>query len=454
MLLLLLPLSVLHGALVERFPLARTMAESPGRIAVTPTHVWVSIVGRMAVAKVGLDGTILDVYGTRMIEPSAITADPRDGSVWYASSLGIGRVTPAGEQLFYYLPQLGWGVYDITVGSDDNLWVATYYKIFRITRMGELREFPMQPLELDPYRIVVGPDHNLWISFHYANKIGRMTPAGELAPFSFTTPWPDSVNDITRGSDGALWFATHYGDLYKSTPAGAMTRFTLSSDVAPGEMTHGNDGSIYWGGRFGAQRIVKFNPRTHQTGPTYPLNLPGGVTTLEAGSSGVWYAGNEARAFGRLGYDASLQQWPFLTRGGALNAIAPGPDQSLWIVQTEAGRIVRRAKTGEQTAWTLPAIGSRPLEIVQGPDSAMYFTEEGGDAIGKIANGVLTEIPVPTQYKKPSGITVGPDNNLWFTLATGDKIVRMTTAGAFTEFPVSPGVNAGSPSRRRNGSAA
>jgi hypothetical protein len=46
----------------------------------------------------------------------------------------------------------------------------------------------------------------------------------------------------------------------------------------------------------------------------------------------------------------------------------------------------------------------------------------------------ITEFPVPSA---PGYITAGSDGNVWFG-ASGDKIVRMTTTGNVTEFPLPP----------------
>ena len=51
-----------------------------------------------------------------------------------------------------------------------------------------------------------------------------------------------------------------------------------------------------------------------------------------------------------------------------------------------------------------------------------------------LAAQTITEVPVPSS---PGYITAGSDGNLWFG-ASGDKIVRMTTSGNLTEFPLPP----------------
>jgi virginiamycin B lyase len=85
----------------------------------------------------------------------------------------------------------------------------------------------------------------------------------------------------------------------------------------------------------------------------------------------------------------------------------------------------------------LPA-GSNPTGIIAGPDGALWFTEEGGNKIGRMTTGgVLThEIPIPTAGSLPTEIAVGSDNKLWFTEFNGNKIGRVEGNGTICEFPV------------------
>jgi streptogramin lyase len=70
--------------------------------------------------------------------------------------------------------------------------------------------------------------------------------------------------------------------------------------------------------------------------------------------------------------------------------------------------------------------GSNPLEMVLGPDGNLWFTEFGGDRIGRITpTGAIHEFPL-NAGSGPSGITVGPDGNIWFTEQLGDRIGRLS----------------------------
>jgi virginiamycin B lyase len=92
------------------------------------------------------------------------------------------------------------------------------------------------------------------------------------------------------------------------------------------------------------------------------------------------------------------------------------------------------------TEFELPRPGSRPFQLVVGPDNALWFTEkgpqcgtDGGYAIGRLdTDGTITEHPV----NYPSAIVVGPDSAFWFGEQIANKIGRLTTEGNLTEFPV------------------
>src|SRR5207253_493721 len=94
-----------------------------------------------------------------------------------------------------------------------------------------------------------------------------------------------------------------------------------------------------------------------------------------------------------------------------------------------------------------------PTAITAGSDGALWFIDQGNNAIGRITtSGSVTEFPVPTPNAfspnvQPTGITSGPDGNIWFTeqdtkAAVGRIIVGTPGAGAVTASPSS--VNFGS----------
>src|SRR2546423_14292103 len=111
------------------------------------------------------------------------------------------------------------------------------------------------------------------------------------------------------------------------------------------------------------------------------------------------------------------------------------------------------------TYWTMPHVqpipptpslpgNSAPTAITAGSDGALWFIDQGNNAIGRITtSGSVTEFPVPTPNAfspnvQPTGITSGPDGNIWFTeqdtkAAIGRIIVGSPGAGAVTASPSS-----------------
>src|SRR5262249_30339971 len=55
-----------------------------------------------------------------------------------------------------------------------------------------------------PEGIPRGPDGTLWFAETFADRIGRITPAGVVTQFSL--PFLSQPAEITAGPDGNLWF--------------------------------------------------------------------------------------------------------------------------------------------------------------------------------------------------------------------------------------------------------
>jgi len=136
-------------------------------------------------------------------------------------------------------------------------------------------------------------------------------------------------------------------------------------------------------------------------------------------------------------------------------SIVSGPDGALWF--TESGRIGRITTSGALREYPVPG-GRSVASITRGPDGALWFTEPASSRIGRITtSGAITEFTVPgicmagygcPTIPKPQAIVTGPDGALWFTeqifsrslsRTSAGKLVRLTTAGAFTEFSIPGG---------------
>ncbi len=71
-----------------------------------------------------------------------------------------------------------------------------------------ITEFPI-PTTGSAGTIATGPDGNLWWTEPYANRIGRITPAGIVTKFRIAQLAGIEAGGIAAGPDGNLWFTEH-----------------------------------------------------------------------------------------------------------------------------------------------------------------------------------------------------------------------------------------------------
>ena len=129
----------------------------------------------------------------------------------------------------------------IAPGPDGNLWFTeeSGNKIGRITPSGQITEYPVPTEGSDPHGITAGPDGSMWFTEGLANKIGQITPSGRITEF----PIPGveaGPAEIAAGPDGNLWF-TEGNRIGRITPSGQITSFPLAVRKAD-ERDHGGTG--------------------------------------------------------------------------------------------------------------------------------------------------------------------------------------------------------------------
>ena len=73
--------------------------------------------------------------------------------------------------------------------------------------------------------------------------------------------------------------------------------------------------------------------------------------------------------------------------------------------------------------FAIPTADSGPFGIVTGPDSALWFTENYADKIGRVStSGMIGEYAVPTAGAAPNGIATGPEGPSGSPRAKGIKL--------------------------------
>ncbi len=136
-----------------------------------------------------------------------------------------------------------------------------------------------------------------------------------------------------------------------------------------------------------------------------------------------------------------IQEFPLPKEHSDPLDLTQGPDGALWFTEFDANQIGRMTLKGEFKEFALPSF-RLPEGITTGPDGNIWFTEEQG-WIGRMTPaGVLTEFPLPTTGAEPTAITAGPDGNLWFTVTGPNALGRITPDGHISLFALAADASA------------
>ena len=326
---------------------------------------------------------------------SQIIAGP-DGNLWLGGNTAIGRMSPTGTVTVFQLP----------VGRP----VGSYWDSGATTSL------------------TVGPDGNIWFTEYYGNKIGRITPGGDLTEFPIPDGmdqcfmsgeacvyvWTSTPHAIAPGPDGNLWFA--------KGSASVLARIT------------GADGNVSFVNG-GERRLASITPTGDFTDYPIPYGPNTTIASIVTGPDGnLWFSEANSLLWHGEPYGAPIGRlslagvyWNFSLGGDMTSAdsnVIAGPDGNLWFIGSSAttvfvGRI--EPATLELTQFPLRPSPTRhrPL-IVSGPNGELWFMDGGHighvTSSGGITRCVLADTSSTTYYlTEPWWIAVGPDGNLWFT---------------------------------------
>jgi streptogramin lyase len=224
------------------------------------------------VSRMDPKGVVTDfpAAGTIPGNPNSIVVGP-DGSFWFtdADTEGgrVGKATAAGSVTEQYIPStLAIDPAGITFAPDGSMWVTVFGKYADST----VNRIAFPDTEITPGRnlteyvlpghrglsaITFGSDGNLWFTETMVDKIGRITPTGEITEYSVA----GGPRGITVGPEGEIWFTESTGNKIARITDGVVTEFPLPTPGArPWGISAGPDGNI-WFTEPGAGRIGRLN---------------------------------------------------------------------------------------------------------------------------------------------------------------------------------------------------
>jgi virginiamycin B lyase len=300
------------------------------------------------------------------------------------------------------------------------------------------RVIPVPTSEAGLGRIVTAPDGTMWFTEEDANKVGRITPDGQITEFAFPAEFPGTttLKDLDVAPDGTIWVVYESGERVRHmNPDGSVIADgQLDSSGYPygEEVRVGPDGTAWITMSYDEDYVVRVVGTTIFSDP----NAPGCEDSLgEAADGSMWCRQGDGlihingTASGGVRYPAGrYAAYPY--------AIAAGPVGSIWFGRYFSGTMFTSPDDGEvgyldaaTSRVTAYDTGSRtaPADLVQGPDGNMWFTSIGAAAgIGHVSakgSGALAAIG----GYEPASLTFAKDGAIFATDPTNNVILRVTT---------------------------
>ncbi|MGE5700872.1 MAG: SMP-30/gluconolactonase/LRE family protein [Arthrospira platensis] len=116
--------------------------------------------------------------------------------------------------------------------------------------------------------------------------------------------------------------------------------------------------------------------------------------------------------------------------------VAEGPDQNIWFTDYFTGKIGKITHSGSITEYALPS-GSGPEGIVAGPDGNIWY-DDYNETAKRAWVGKMTSSGSATEYsaeRGPVGLAVGPEGNIWgAALRFECAILKIATSGSMTPY--------------------
>lgn len=173
-----------------------------------------------------------------------------DGTRWFGTNAGVGRLDPDGRWRAYGtqhgLP--GAEVRAITFGPTGEVWLGTSQGLAQIPAdqlglepaLAEIVVWPAAPAavpERSSSAVAIGPDGARWFGLHHLGA-ARLDSAGRWTVFTPESTGgvmpPGTVHHIVRHPNGSMWFAAD-GGVARMDLDGSWKSYTVANGLVPDE---------------------------------------------------------------------------------------------------------------------------------------------------------------------------------------------------------------------------
>lgn len=303
-------------------------------------------------------------------------------------------------------------------------------------------EFPIPAAGAKPGGITLGSDSFLYFTEQGAANIGRVTIGGSFNEYSISSGGGTAgvvPVDITAGPDGNLWF-TEQGK--------GIAKMILGSwQVTEYPLAGSNPTYIITGP---VQNTLVFSDPAHNAVGEYNINTasftqspaltananPMGLAVNSANANDVFIAEHDASkiAVWDAVNNTLVGEFSTITPNAGPTSIVQGPDGAMWFTENNVAKIGRMSLTGQMSEFPLsPATSATAL--VAAHDNNFYFTDQTQNQIGQVGvqPGTVAEFgvpsasafPAPAPNVFPGKMILGPDARVYFTEPNTNKIGQL-----------------------------
>jgi streptogramin lyase len=277
-------------------------------------------------------------------KPRSIAIGRETGVLWFTEpgSQKIGKVKVSGEsEAITEYPLTGKGTpYGISAEAVEasNEWFTLFGtgEIGKISPTGVTTTYPLKgTLKARPESIVHGPgsEHELWFTdsgnVSTGSAFGKITTAGVIT--EYVLPLNSAPGEITVGPDGNLWFPEYgTGKIVKSTTAGAITEYPTPLGCKPRGMTTGPGSTLWFACRNKAvSELVKSTTSGVMTSYVLPTEAEMEFVTYSTGN--LWVTGKGTNRIFRVSTSGRIDEL-VLRAGSEPQQMVERSASELWIV--------------------------------------------------------------------------------------------------------------------------
>lgn len=305
----------------------------------------------------------------------------------------------------------------MAVGPNGEILSGEPGAIGEFDSLGRVHPRPI-PTRSPIVALAAGRDGRVWVlsAEQGVFQVGSGAPPEHFPIMGF-------AEGMAIDSSGVLWVTTDamsvdsaaVPEVVKLTPGGGMHIFRLHDKVETlGQIVAGADGNVWFAEQRAVTaqpaRVARLDPMTGQV-TSWSVGAPRErVLGLAASRDAVWFTAGENEV-GRIGYSGRIKTFSRGIPSGAFpDAITAGPDGAMWFTELGADAIGKIAANGRVTqfAWARlavfpslaagrtcggPCVPGGADAIVRGPGQTLWFSRPGTDEFGRLSVSPRCSVP-------------------------------------------------------------